>query len=177
MNYFCLLFFALLSLCTHELAHAQERAIVVRETELKKQPYLDAMNLATLKVEEKIDLISRKASWMEVRYGSQQGWVKMLSLRFIANALDVKDAKEGKSSTSNTLKSLYNLGTTGKSGSTVTTAARGLDENKFAQASPNPTALAQVQSYASNKVDAEQFAFEMKLKEQQQAYIKAKGEK
>jgi hypothetical protein len=174
MKFFLFLSLIFLSLSKTELAHAQERAVVVRETELKKQPYVDAMNLATMKAEEKIDLISRKASWMEVRYGSQQGWVKMLSLRFVANPLD---AKEGKSSTSNTLKSLYNLGTTGKSGSTVTTAARGLDENKFANPSPNAAALEQAQTFASNKTNAEKFASEIKLKEQQQAYLKAKGEK
>lgn len=179
MKFFYVLCIALLSLLWHEQVFAQNNAILVRDTELKKQPYLDAISLASMKENEKINLIARKASWMEVRYGNQQGWVKMISLRFVTSSVDSKkDNSPGTSNNTNsTLRSLYNLGTTGKSGSTVTTAARGLDENKFSNPSPNLAALEIIQRYTSEKVSAEKFASEIKLKEQQLAYLKSKGEK
>ena len=152
-------------------AEAQDsgQATVARSAELKAQPFSDAATLKQLAENQKLDVISRKASWMEVRTHDLTGWVKMLSLRF-----DTKS--ESSSSTGNTVKSLFSLVKTGSSGSTTTTGAKGWSKESFANLSPNPDAFEKMKQLASNKIDASNFAKQEKLQEQEQAYVKGKGD-
>jgi len=145
------------------------QATVARSAELKAQPFSDAATLKQLAENQKLDVISRKASWMEVRTQDLTGWVKMLSLRF-----DTKS--ESSSSTGNTVKSLFSLVKTGSSGSTTTTGAKGWSKESFANLSPNPDAFEKMKQLASNKIDASNFAKQEKLQEQEQAYVKGKGD-
>jgi len=145
------------------------QATVARSAELKAQPFSDAATLKQLAENQKLDVISRKASWMEVRTQDLTGWVKMLSLRF-----DTKS--ESSSSTGNTVKSLFSLVKTGSSGSTTTTGAKGWSKESFANLSPNPDAFEKMKQLASNKNDASNFAKQEKLQEQEQAYVKGKGD-
>ncbi len=152
-------------------AQAQDngQATVARSAELKAQPFSDAATLKVLAENQKLDVVSRKASWMEVRAQDVTGWVKMLSLRF-----DTKSESSG--STGNTVKSLFSLVKTGSSGSTTTTGAKGWSKESFANLSPNPDAFEKMKLLTSNKSDASNFAKQEKLQDQEQAYIKTKGD-
>lgn len=152
------------------LAYAQEQAQTVRATDLKAQPFSDAVTIARLTESLKVNVLSRKVSWMEIKTPAGNGWVKMLSLRFESAATPGK-------SDGSALKSLYNLATTGSSGSTVSTDARGLDEYKLSNPSPNPRALEMIRSYALNRQDAEKFAKAEKLNLQRVEYRNTAGEK
>lgn len=161
---------ALLVLPSLGYTQAQEHALTVRATDLKAQPFSDAATIAKLVENLKVEVVGRKVSWMEIKTPSNSGWVKMLSLRFESGSAPTK-------SDAGTLKSLYNLATTGSSGSTVSTDARGLDEYKLSNPSPNPRAFEMIRSYALNRQDAEKFAKAEKLNVQQLEYRNAKGEK
>lgn len=152
--------------------HAQNtgQATVARSTELKAQPFSDAATVKMLAENQKLDVVSRKASWMEVRDQSLTGWVKMLSLRF------ENKPNETSNKVSDTAKSLLSFVKTGSSGSTTTTGAKGWSKESFANLTPNTDGFEKMKLLASDKSDAINFAKQENLREQEQAYLKTKGE-
>lgn len=161
-----------LALCW-QAAQAQSQASVVRNTDLKAQPFTDAETIKSLAANQKIDIISRKASWTEVRAEGSTGWLKMLSLRFESNVSGSPANSAGSG-----VKTLLNIATTGTSGSTATTSVRGLRKADFANPStPDLDAMEKMKGFAVSKPDASQFALAEKLQEQEQAYVKAPGGK
>lgn len=153
---------------------ARDGARLVRDTDLKAEPYTDAKALAVLAENLRVTVLSRSASWLQVQVQvhaqDQTGWVKMFSVRWDS---------QGTPQTSGTddVRKLFNLATTGSSGSTVTTASRGLDEGKLIHPSPNPAALKAMLGFNVSGSDAQAFADELGLKAQQLAYRKAIGGK
>lgn len=147
-------------------------ATVARSTELKAQPFSDAATLTVLAENQKIDVLSRKASWMEVLAQETQGWVKMLSLRFEGKV----DSTAG-NGVGDTAKSFFNL-VKGSSGeSTTTTGARGWTKESFGSLSPNPDAFEKMKLFSVMKQDATGFAKQEKLNEQEMPYLKTHGDK
>lgn len=151
-------------------AIAKDEAFAVRATDVKEQPFSDAKTLSRLSENAKIEVLTRKGSWMQVSATGVNGWVKMLSLRFEGHAPAPANDNSG-------LKSVYNLATTGSSGSTVTTATRSLDEKKFTKTTANAQALASMRTFTVSKVDAQKFAKLEKLNEQPLAYVTSTGAK
>jgi uncharacterized protein YgiM (DUF1202 family) len=129
-------------------AFAQETGYAVRETEVKKEPYIDAQTVGTLAEKAQVKVLARQNGWMQVESGSQSGWVRMLSIRM----------DSGSSGFVSGLKSLFSVARTGSSGRTVTTGVRGLDKEDIKNAKPNPEELKKLAGFAAGKVDAEQFA-------------------
>jgi hypothetical protein len=154
------------------LATQTSVATVARSAELKAQPYSDAATLTVLAENQKIDVLNRKASWMEVRAQETQGWVKMLSLRFEGKV----DSTAG-NGVGDTAKSFFNL-VKGSSGeSTTTTGARGWTKESFGSLSPNPDAFEKMKLFSVMKQDATGFAKQEKLNEQEMPYLKTHGDK
>lgn len=153
---------SLLLLCG--LAQAGESGYLVRATALKAKPFSDADTLATLPDQAKVEVLSRKFSWMQIKAEVGTGWVKMLSVRLSAPATTPKRDDDG------SLGKLFNLATTGKSGSTVTTGVRGLSEEQLKNATPNPEAFKILQGFAAKKEDALGFATAGQLKAEQVDY-------
>lgn len=150
------------------MAFGQEQGLTVRATDLKDQPFTDANTVLRLAENTRVEVQSRKLSWLQVAVQGTSGWVKMLSLRFDGAKPSAKDELGG-------IRAIYNLATTGSSGSTVTTDARGLDERKLRNPSPNPPALAAMRAFAASRQEAETFAELERLKPQQLDYVKATG--
>ncbi|AQS39632.1 hypothetical protein Sps_04547 [Shewanella psychrophila] len=146
-----------------------DKASLVRDTELKAKPYSDANTLKVLAEALPVDVLSRQSSWLEIQAEAMTGWVKMFSVRYDLQSVPSSDSFSG-------TKQVFNLVTTGSSGSTVTTASRGLDENKFSEPSPNPYAFKTMQSFAVSGEDAQSFARDESLNEQQQDYVTVSAE-
>ena len=144
---------------------ADEIAYTVRATLLKEKPYTDARTLSTLEQRSRVVVVSRQASWMQVKTNAGSGWVKMLSLQFSAAG---KQNKKGDSG----LRALFNVASGGGGGS-VTTGVRGLSEEDLKNAQPNPQALQAVQGYAVNKSEAQKFAQAGNLSAQDMDYVTA----
>jgi len=149
-------------------AQAGEIAYTVRATELKAKPFADAATLLNLAEHGKVEIVTRQASWMQVKSDGTTGWVKMLSLR-------MGNADAPKKSSDNGLGTLFNVAATGNSGSTVTTGVRGLSEENLKNARPNPQALETMKGYAVNKEEASSFAKAGKLKNQHMDYLPPPG--
>ena len=145
-------------------AQAAETAFMARETELKAKPFADAPTLATLAEQTKVEILTRQASWMQIKAEAGTGWVKMLSVRMGNPGAPSKSSESG-------LGKIFNLATTGSSGSTVTTGVRGLSEEQLRNAQPNPEGFKTLQSYTVKKEDAQKFAKAGQLKAEKLDYL------
>lgn len=145
---------------------AQESAYTVRATELKAKPYTDAATLSKLAEHVQVEVISRQASWMQVKAEAGTGWVKFLSLRLGDGKAQGKAGDGG-------LQALFNVAATGKSGSTTTTGVRGLSEEKLKNAQPDAQALRSLQDYTVSRSDAQTFAGAGKLEAHKLDYLAA----
>jgi hypothetical protein len=155
---------ALAALLLLPLAALAEPATILKPTELKKDPATDAATVATLAENTAVDALERKSGWTRVKAGANEGWVRMLSLRFGEPAA----AKPGASG----FTQLFNVARTGTSGTQVTTGVRGLDADQIAQAQPNPAELARLQKFAASRDAAAGFAAQGKLDAQSVDYPK-----
>ena len=130
-----------------------EPATVVRATELKKEPATDAATVSQLAENATVDALERQGGWTHVKAGANEGWVKMLALRYGGSA------KSGDSG----LQQAFNVARSGSSGTQVTTGVRGLDETQLANARPNPAELAKLNGFAADRSGASAFASQGKL--------------
>jgi len=137
------------------LLAAAEPATLLRATELKKEPATDAETVARLPENAAVDALERKGGWTRVKSGTDQGWVRMLALRF-GGPGEVKKGDSG-------VTALFNVARTGTSGTQVTTGARGLDADQLANAQPNPAELAKMTKFAADAQAAASFAAKGKL--------------
>lgn len=146
------------------IAQAADTAFMARATELKAKPFADAETLATLAEQTKVEILTRQASWMQIKAEAGIGWVKMLSVRMGNPGAPSKSGDSG-------IGKIFNLATTGSSGSTVTTGVRGLSEEQLRNAQPNPEGFKTFQSYAVKKEDAQKFAKAGQLKAEKLDYL------
>ncbi len=143
-------------------AQAADAALMVRPTELKAKPFVDAATLASLPENQKVDVLLRDASWYQVKAAGAAGWVKMTSLRFPAATA----VSGGSAVNANFLGAAI-----GSKRSTSTTGAKGLTKEDLQAAQPNPKALQTADTYVASKADAQQFAKSGKLSAQDIGYF------
>jgi len=140
-----------------------EPAVVIRATELKKEPATDAPTVAELAENAALDAGERKGGWTRVKTpGGAEGWVKMLLLRYGAPGT----AKAGDTG----LSQMFNVARTGTSGTTVTTGVRGLDAEQISNAQPNAAELGKMASFAATKEASSGFAKRARLQARQVDY-------
>jgi hypothetical protein len=134
-----------LMLLASSLAWA-ESGSVIRKTDLRDKPFLDAAVIANVASDTVIDIRSRKGSWMEVKLANgKTGWIKLLNVRTSG-------------STSSSSAALSNVIKTGSSGKTVTTGVKGLSAEQIHNAVPNPAEVDKMQTYAVSNQAATQAA-------------------
>ena len=145
------------------LAALAEPASLVRSSELKLEPATDAAKVDDLPANAAVDAGERRGGWILVRTAAgQEGWVKLLALRYGGAA------KAGDTG----ITQAINAARTGSSGTQVTTGVRGLDDEKIATASPNAAELKKMESFAVPAGDSAKFAEQGKLKAQSVSYPK-----
>lgn len=154
--------FLLAALLFPLLGHA-EPATVIRATELKKSPATDADTVAQLPENTAVEALDRQGGWTRIKAASGEGWVKLLALRYGGPT-----AKKGDTG----IAQIFNVARTGSSGTQVTTGVRGLDEEKLANAQPNPGELEKLEKYAVERPAAAGFAAKGKLSAHQVDYPK-----
>jgi hypothetical protein len=150
----------LLLLLAVPLTCAAEPATVIRATELKSEPAVDASTMAQLAENTAVETLERKGGWTKVKTKSGEGWVKMLSLRY-GGAAKTGDTGFGR---------LFSVARTGSSGTTVTTGVRGLDGDQIKTAQPNAAELKKLHGYAVDSNAAGSFAASGKLAAQKVDY-------
>lgn len=142
-------------------ALAAEPGVLVRETELKAEPAPTAAAVSTLPAETPVEVGERIGAWLRVKAGKQSGWVKLLNVRFSAEARRKSDTGAGK---------LLNTLTTGRSGSADAAGVRGLDGDVLSGADPDFGQLDKLHAAAASPGDAEKLARKVPLTSQSVEY-------
>ncbi len=140
---------------------AQEQAFTNRSTELKERGAADARTVTTLAEGTALKVISRGGGWTQVEAGGQRGWVRVFHLRF---PVTVETSSSSGGGALSSLTGALGFGRQASQQTTIaTTGVRGLSPEDLKNASPDPAALAKMQSYRSDKAAAERFARDGKL--------------
>jgi hypothetical protein len=152
--------FAILVVALATAAGAQEQAFTNRSTELKDRGANDARTLATLPENTSVKVLARGGGWTRVEAAGQAGWLNVFHLRFPASVESTGSSGGAFSGVTSFLSGGRN---TAQKATIATTGIRGLSPEDIKNASPDPAALAKVQSYRADKLAAERFAREGKL--------------
>lgn len=143
---------------------AQEVGVTLKDDKLRAEPYADAKEIGSLKKGAQVVIVKRSSGWYQVKHGSQQGWVRMLSVR---------RGSAGKTDVAREVGGVTALAT-GRAGTgqvVSTTGVRGLSEEELKGARFNAAQLAKAQSYAAPAEEARRFAAQGKLESRSFAYL------
>ena len=135
-----------------------EPGTVVRKTDLRDKPFLDAPVVTQIEANTLIDIQERQGAWMQVKATAGTGWLKMLNVR--TGNVNASGGGSG-------IGTLANVVKTGSSGKTVTTGVKGLSAEEITNAVPNPAEVDKMDSYASSEAEASRSATQAKLSAQQ----------
>jgi hypothetical protein len=161
---------AMLALAGPFPLRAEQTAAVLRDTELRSEPFNDASVTTTLSAKSPLTLLKRQGGWYQARHGTQLGWVRMSAIR-------LGDAQAGGNSGIGDTLRFLNSGRSGASGVTVATGIRGLDAADVANASPDHQAVKSLGRLQVTSAQARAFAADAKLKSSQLAYLRAQDKK
>ncbi len=129
-------------------ALAADTGYVIRATDLKAKPYLDADTMTKLPERSAVEILAREGPWMQVKAQGKTGYVRMLQVRL--------NATEPAPTRSSPVVAAVHRPSGGRP--TVTTGVRGFDEQGLKDAQPDPAAFALMASFAASKPQAQQFA-------------------
>ena len=127
------------------------------------EPATDAAKVADLPANAAVEAGERRGGWIRVRAKGQEGWVKLLALRY--GGVVVKSGDTG-------ITQAINAARTGSSGTQVTTGVRGLDDEKIATAHPNPVELKKLEGFSVPASASAEFAQRGKLQARTVSYPK-----
>jgi hypothetical protein len=136
---------------------------VVRKTDLRDKPFLDAAVIAPIAANTPIQIQANKGAWMQVKAANGQvGWIKLLNVR---------TGSGGTSSGGSSIALAGKVIKTGSSGQTVTTGVKGLSAEQIKNAVPNPAEVTKMDNYASNHSEATRTALQAELIPQEVAAL------
>jgi hypothetical protein len=151
-------------------AYAAESGYTLKPTELKDQPFLDAVTMVTLAEKTQVEILTRQGAWMQVSpKDKSQGWVRMLSVR-LGNP-DQKPQSGGNLLSAISFASRPRTTTS----ATVTTGVRGFSEEDIANAKPNAAEVEKMKSFAATTVETARLAETGKLTATRVAYFDESG--
>lgn len=135
-----------------------ETGTVIRASDLKQKPFLDAASAGRVSPGNNVTIVSRQGAWMQVKAGNQAGWIKLLNVRTGSGTA---------SSSGNSLGTLAKVLTTGSSGTTVTTGVKGLTSGEVTATHPDLAQLQKLDDYAISSTQAATTARAVPLKARQ----------
>jgi len=143
---------AALALCGASAA-AAETGYVIRVTDLKARPYLDAETTVKLPEKTRVEILVRQGPWMQVQAQGKTGYVRMLQVR-----MNLTESAHARAAASPAPRTVAAVNRPAGSRPTVTTGVRGFDEQGLKDAQPDPAAFERMASFAASRDQAQQFA-------------------
>ena len=132
---------------------------LTKDTDLRSAPSLDASAKGKAAKQAKVDILSTKGGWVEIKTADgKTGWVRLMNV-------EPADAK----SSGSALKGLATAGNvvrTGSTGSTAATGVKGISKEDLAAAKPNFNEVELLERYRATPADGEQHARTAGLKAQ-----------
>lgn len=142
---------------------------ILKSTELRTKPYLDAPKVTTLATGAPVSILERKGGWLRVKTGSRTGWVRMLYVRTGTVGAGTSASVIGKGTVQ------LATGRAGSGNVVATSGIRGLDEEQLAKAESNPAQLAKLKTLAASESGARAYAKRVGLKARTVAALPAPG--
>ena len=137
---------------------AAEMGYVLRTTDLKAKPFLDADTIAKLPEKTQVEVVTRQGPWMQVKVKDNDkdrvGFVRMLQVRLNVTGNALVGASTG--STATTVATAVTR--PASSSPTVTTGVRGFDEVGLKNAKPAPAEFDKMAGFAVSAEQAQQYA-------------------
>ena len=138
---------------------------VLRDTELKDKPFVDAKTLKRLSKGASVTIVDRDGGWLKVAAAGQQGWVRLLHVSSQSSGSQAGGARDLESSAK------IATGRAGSGNVVATTGIRGLNEEQLSTAKPNPEELKKLDGYTVSKEQAAEYALKQKLARRDVPYL------
>ncbi len=127
----CVQFVLICAVLTATIAWAAQSGVVLRNEELRAEPYSDAKVLAPLPKDTRVEVLQNQGAWSLVKAAGKQGWVRSLNLRTgvadTGQASGVLALESGRSGSGNALATLGIRGANLKPGAAKPAALRALE--------------------------------------------------
>ena len=159
------------SLLQSEVLYAQEPLFTNRATEMRAAPDDAAKVVRALPEKSAVQQLQRKGAWTMVQFTTgtdkspvkETGWIRMMHLRGGVVVVAPQSSSDGGFMSSFNRMLSGNSGRSSTQAQSATVGIRGLSPEELKTASPDAAALAKMNSYKSDKPEAERFAKEAKL--------------
>ena len=159
------------SLLQSAVLYAQEPLFTNRATEMRAAPDDAAKIVRALPEKSAVQQLQRKGAWTMVQFTTgtdkspvkETGWVRMMHLRGGVVVVAPQSSSDGGFMSSFNRLLSGNSGRSSTQAQNATVGIRGLSPEELKTASPDAAALAKMNSYKSEKPEAERFAKEAKL--------------
>ncbi len=138
-------------------AAAQDTGVALKDDTLRAEPFADAKSVGSLKKGASVTILKRASGWYQIKAGSTQGWVRMLSVR------RGEAAQAGAGAQAGGVAALA----TGRAGTgqiVSTTGVRGLSAEELKAAKFDAAQLRKAESHAVSRADAQAYARQGGLK-------------
>ena len=136
-------------------AHAADRGLLLKTTELREKPFSDAKTLANFPAKTALAVITRKGAWAKISIQGKTGWIKVLNIT----------TDKAKTSGAD-LATAGRVLATGSSGRQSTTGIKGIREEALKKAKPAPEEVRYLDTLGASADSARQFARANGLKSQ-----------
>jgi uncharacterized protein YgiM (DUF1202 family) len=140
-----------------------ETGVALKNDQVRAEPYSDARIAGSISRNQKVEILSRKGAWLNIKTPKTKGWVRLLSV------------KRGTASSGTSASDVLNLAS-GRSGTgkvVATTGVRGLNEEDLKSAKFDESQVKTLESYTQSSAQGQKFASAAKLKAAKLEYLPA----
>lgn len=140
-----------------------EPGVALKSDQIRAEPYSDAKITGNISRSQKVEILSRKGAWLNIKTSKSKGWVRLLSVKRGAasggtSASDVLDLASGRSGTGKVV---------------ATTGVRGLNEEDLKSAKFDESQVKALESHTQSTSQARTFARAGELKAVKFEYLPA----
>jgi len=160
MHILRILTFAILLLPGLSLA---ETGIALKNDQIRAEPYSDAKVAGSIARNDKVEILTRKGAWLNIKTPRTKGWVRLLSV------------KRGSASSGTSASDVLGLAS-GRSGTgkvVATTGVRGLNEEDLKSAKFDESQVKTLEGYTQTVAQGQKFASGAGLKAAKLEYLPA----
>lgn len=140
-----------------------ETGVALKNDQIRAEPYSDARVAGIITRNQKVEILSRKGAWLNIKTAKTKGWVRLLSV------------KRGKASAGTSSSDVLNLAS-GRSGTgkvVATTGVRGLSEQDLKTAKFDEAQVKTLEGYTQSAAQGQKFASNAGLKAAKLEYLPA----
>lgn len=145
---------------------AAEAGTALKADSMRVQPFSDAKIVGSFSKNEKLQILTKKGAWLQVKTNKATGWVRLLSV------------KRGTTTTASQTSGALSVasGRAGTGQVVATTGVRGLSEQELKSAKFSEAEISKMESLTLNADQGQEFAASGKLQATKLNYLPANAE-